>query len=249
MGPRRIALGIMGTLGLMLLSISHIMAQTGDGGYRTFRPHGPGPHPGVVFAPGCSGFAGSKEYVRLAEELRDQGYVVVFADYLGRRNLKVCDGEAVTQSDAGKDIVAAAAWLKSQPSIDPTRITAFGWSYGGGAVLAALAEHSQEQLIFFRAIVYYAECRIARPWKVRIPVLMLFGGEDEVTPAKACQQVAKASAAEDSVKIVVYPGVYHAFDNSALPAKTKYRFGTIGYNAQAAVATREEIHKFLLSTK
>ena len=206
-------------------------------------------HPGAVFASRCSGFAGSKEYVRLAEELRDQGYVVVFADYLGRRNLKVCDGGAVTQSDAGKDIVAAAAWLKSQPSIDPTRITVFGWSYGGGAVLAALAEHSQEQLIFSRAIVYYAECRTARPWKVRIPVLMLFGGEDVVTPAKACQQVAEASATEDSVKIVVYPGAYHAFDNSALPAKTKYRFGIIGYNPQAAVAAREEIRKFLLPMK
>ena len=192
---RRNAMIIMGSLGLVLLSISHAMAQSGDGGYRIFQPDGPGHHPGVVFASGCSGFTVSQEYVRLAEELRDQGYVVVFADYLGRRNLKVCDGGAVSLSDAGKDIVAAAAWLKSQPSIDPTRIAAIGWSYGGGAVLTALAEHSQEQLIFSRAIVYYAVCREVVPWKVTIPVLMLFGSEDHVTPAKACQQVAQESSA------------------------------------------------------
>ena len=242
---RRNAMIIMGSLGLVLLSTSHAMAQSGDGGYRIFRPDGSGPHPGVVFASGCSGFTVSKEYVLLAEELRGQGYVVVFADYLGRRNLKVCDGGAVSLSDAGKDVVAAAAWLKSQPSIDPTRIAVIGWSYGGGAVLTALAEHSQEQLIFSRAIVYYAVCCEVLPWKVTIPVLMLFGSEDHVTPAKACQQVAKESATEDMVKIVVYPGAYHSFDNSALPAKTTYRFGTIGYNPLAAAAAREEIRKFL----
>ena len=244
---RCIAMIIMGSLGLVLLSPSHTMSQSWDGGYRIFQPDGPGPHPGAIFVSGCSGFTVSQEYVRLAEELRGQGYVVVFADYLGRRKLKVCDGGAVTMSDAGKDIVAAAAWLKSQPSIDPTRIAVIGWSYGGGAVLTALAEHSQEQLIFSRAIVYYAVCNKARPWKVKIPVLMLLGSEDRVTPATACQQVARESATKDMVKIVVYPGAYHSFDNSALPAKTSYRFGTIGYNPQAAAAAREEIQIFLLT--
>ena len=249
MGHWRIASSIAGSLGLVLLCASRVSAQTVDGGYRTFQPEGPGPHPAAIIVPGCSGSSWSDEYVRLAEELRLQGYGVVFADYLGRRSLKVCDGGAVTQSEAGKDIVAAANWLSSRPSVDPTRIAVFAWSYGGGAVLTALAEHSQEQLVFSSAILYYPECRTARPWKVRIRVLMMFGSEDVVAPAKPCQQVTTASGMNDSVRIVMYPDAYHGFDNSKLPAKTTYRFGTIGFNPEAARASREEIGKFLASTK
>jgi dienelactone hydrolase len=125
-----------------------------------------GPHPAVVFASGCSGFAPSvapKAYERAAEQLRVQGYAVLFADYLGRRGLKSCISGRISRSDAGKDVVAAATWLKSQPFVDPARVSAIGWSWGGGAILAALAEHSQAQLGFSRAVVYYPICQRLRP--------------------------------------------------------------------------------------
>src|SRR5207245_3887794 len=51
-------------------------------------------------------------------------------------------------------------------------------SYGGGAVLTALAEHRQDQLSFSRAIVYYPVCRGIRPWKNATPVLMLLRSEE-----------------------------------------------------------------------
>lgn len=143
-------------------------AQTPE--YRTFKPHGAGPHPAVVFASGCSGFAPSvapKAYERAAEQLRGQGYLVLFADYLARRGLTSCITGRMSLSDAGKDVVAAATWLKSQAFVDPARISAIGWSYGGGAVLAALAEHSQDQLSFSRAVVYYPVCRGIRPLEGR----------------------------------------------------------------------------------
>jgi hypothetical protein len=47
--------------------------------YRIFRPDGSGPHPAIVFASGCSGFAPSpapKAYERAAETFRTQGFVV-----------------------------------------------------------------------------------------------------------------------------------------------------------------------------
>jgi dienelactone hydrolase len=221
-------------------------AQTPD--YRTFQPHGAGPYPAVVFASGCSGFAPSvapKAYERVAEQLRGQGYLVLFADYLGRRGLKTCISGRSSRSDAGKDVVAAATWLKSQPFVDPARISVIGWSYGGGAVLAALAEHSQDRLSFSRAVVYYPDCRSLRPWKNATPVLMLLAGADDVALGEACEEVVRSSAAPNAVKIVLYSGAQHAFDVSELPATLTYRFGIIGYHPKAAAAAQQEIERFL----
>jgi dienelactone hydrolase len=223
-------------------------AQTPN--YRTFQPDGAGPHPAVVFASGCSGFAppmAPKAYERAAEQLRSQGYLVLFADYLGRRGLKTCNSGRVSRSEAGKDVVAAATWLKSQPFVDPARISAVGWSYGGGAILVALAEHRQDQLGFSRAVLYYPECRLIQPLKTATPVLMLLAGADDVSPGDACEELAKKSAAPKAVKIVIYSGAQHAFDISELPATMpdRFGFGTIGHDPKAAAAAQQELERFL----
>ena len=239
-------------IGLLLLRAAPGIAQTSAGDFRSFKPDGPGPHPAVIFLSGCSGFAPSfapKVYERVAEQLRAQGNLVVFADYLGRWNLKSCAGASITHADAAKELVAATTWLKSQASVDPMRITALGWSYGGGAVLVALDRYSQEQLGLTRAIVYYPDCRSVRPWKVAMPVLMLLAGEDDVAPGKPCEAAAKKSATPDATKILWYPGAYHAFDVSELPPKTRGPAGTIGYHPQAAAAAWEEIQQFLKASR
>lgn len=252
MRARYATVGIVGGIGWLLVSVASGMAQTSDGGYRTFRPDGPGPHPAVIFVSGCSGFAPSfapGAYERVAEQLRGQGHMVVFADYLGRWNLKSCAGAPITHADAAKELVAATTWLKSQPSIDQARITALGWSYGGGAVLVALVRYTEEQLGFTRAVVYYPDCRTVRPWRIKVPVLMLLAGEDDVAPGKPCRQAAENSVAPDVVKIVVYPGALHGFDVPDLPPRMKYPAGTLGYHPQAAAAAWEEIQRFLQSSK
>jgi dienelactone hydrolase len=201
----------------------------------------------VIFAPGCSGFGPSfapKVYDRFAEQLQGQGYLVLFADYFGRRGLAGC-GPAISHVDAGKDVVAAALWLKSQASVDAARIATIGWSFGGAAVLATLAEHREDQLGFSRAVVYYPVCRGVRAWKAETPILMLLAGDDDVAPAKACQDAVRVNAKPETVRIVVYPGAHHAFDVSELPPRRKYGFGTIGYQPQAAVAARAETERFL----
>ena len=117
--------------------------------------------------------------------------------------------------------------VAEQPAIDSKRITALVWSYGGGAVLVALDRYADEQRGFSRAIVYYPDCRSVRPWKPATPVLMLLGREDDVAPGKPCQASAKKSAAPEAVRIVWYPGAYHAFDVSELTAKTRGPWGTM----------------------
>ena len=235
-------------ISLVLLTSTAVAAQVTDGGYRIFRPDGPGPHPAVVFVSGCSGFTPAfapKGYELWAERLRGLGFVVVWADYLGRRNLKSCVDPTLTQHDAGRDAVAAASWLRSQPYVDAKRITALGWSYGGGCVLAALGSHSADQLIFTRAIVFYPHCSGVAPWSNRIPVLVLRAGSDNVALPRTCESAIGTVSREGNVKIIDYPGAHHAFDMSELPPKTEYTFGTLGYHPQAAAAAWDEVQRFL----
>jgi dienelactone hydrolase len=231
----------------LLASVSFAQAQ--DGGYRVFRPDGVGPYPAVAFLSGCSGFApvgARKFYERVAETFRGQGYIVVFVDYVGRRGLQNCArAPSVSEGDAARDLVTAVTWLRTQESVDKNRISALGWSYGGGAALVALADYTEEQLGLARVIVYYPICRAVRPWRAATPVLMLLAGDDEVAPSRGCQAAVEKSATPGAVKIVTYHGALHTFDVAEIPEGTRGPLGPMGYNAQAAAAAWEEVQRFL----
>ena len=183
-------------------------------------------------------------YERRAEHLRAQGCIVIFAGYLGRRGLKTCAG-AISYDDAAQDLVSAAIWLRSQAAVDRARIAAIGWSYGSRALLVALARQTEEQSVFSCAIVFYPDCRTLEPWKTTLPVLMLVAGDDDMTPAKACQGAVRRTVPPKEVKIVVYHGALHGFDVAQLPGRMRYGFGTIGYQPEAAAAAWEEVERFL----
>jgi dienelactone hydrolase len=250
---RETALSVTGALGVLVLWASASFAQALDDGYRVFRPGGAGPHPAVAFLSGCSGFApvgARKFYERVAETLRGQGYVVLFVDYVGRRGLQNCArAPMVTEVDAAKDLVTAVTWLRTQESVDKNRISALGWSYGGGAALVALADYTEEQLGLSRVIVYYPICRAVRPWRVTTPVLMLLAGDDEVAPSRACQAAAEKSASPGAVKTVTYHGALHTFDVAEIPEGTRGPGGAMGYNARAAVAAWDEVQRFLKASE
>ena len=231
---------------LVLFILSTVFAQGKEGGYKIFRPKGAGPHPAVVFMAGCSGFTpgfAPEHYKLVAKKLLEKGYVVVFADYLERHSKMDCmEGTAV---EAAEDLVAAATWLKSQPSIDPTRITAMGWSFGGNAILVAINKYKTEQLGFSRTVVYYPTCGGLWQWKAKVPVLMLLASEDRMARSDMCQDAAKDSANTDKVKMVIYDGAQHCFDMSELPPEMFLEFGKVGYHKQAAAAAWSEVERFL----
>ncbi|HEX2437221.1 MAG TPA: dienelactone hydrolase family protein [Methylomirabilota bacterium] len=246
-----IARGLQAGVALLLFSASPSLAQLPGAQYRVFRPETPGRHPAIVFVSGCDGLAPSLSpalYERRAEDFRARGHVVVFADYLGRRGLKTCAGP-ITHDEAARDLVEAAAWLGSQAAVDRSRITAMGWSYGGRAVLVALARYTEAQLGFSRAVAYYPDCRALQPWNTRLPVLLLLGGDDQMTPASACQETAKKVALPAAVKIVVYPGALHGFDVPELPARMRLGFSIIGHHPGAAASARKEVDQFLQPTR
>ena len=236
--------------GLVLVLVAPVTPRAADERYRLFRPDGPGPHPAVVFVSGCSGFTPASApdaYVHTAERLRALGFVVLWADYLGRRNLKSCAG-GVSQDEAGQDAIEAAAWLKTKPNVDAKRITAVGWSFGGGAVLSILGTHGAKDLIFSRVAVFYPYCAAVTPWSIRLPVLVLLAGSDNVAPHRLCKFALDGGSATGAVKVINYEGAHHGFDLLGLPPEMRYAFGTVGYQPQAAAAALEELEHFLQTT-
>jgi dienelactone hydrolase len=215
--------------------------------YRVLSPSGGTAHPAVLLVAGCSGFVardGFNLYDQRAGELQATGYVVVFVDYLGRRNLTDCaGGRDVSHAEVGKDVLEAATWARRQGGVAPDKIFVIGWSYGAGGVLAALTAMPPEPPLLAKAVMYYPDCRRALPWSsAGVSALMLMGAIDEVARPALCDPVIKG-APPDSLRTVLYPNARHAFDVRSLPERAE--FGRIGYNADAAQASWTTVLEFL----
>jgi dienelactone hydrolase len=221
-----------------------------DSPYRVVRPRGDGPHPALLFVSGCSGFApheAPRHYLRTAENFAARGYVVVFVDYLGARGQEVCGGAIRPHMVAG-DILAAVEYARSASFIQPSDISVIGWSMGGGGVLAAIASLPVDAPPPFRAaIAYYPECYgVTMPLRVRVPLLMLLAGLDDVSWTWACQDLVKRLPRDFPVEVRLYPQARHAFDVPELPPALSWRGGgTLGHDPNAAAAAREEVKRFL----
>jgi dienelactone hydrolase len=183
----------------------------------------------------------------MAEEFAARGFVVVFVDYLGARGRERCGG-AIRPHEVAGDILAAVAYARSSPFIRTSEISVIGWSMGGGGLLAAIARLPADTPAPFRAAVaYYPECYgVAWPLQVRVPLLMLLAGLDDVSWTWACQDLIKRLPDGFPAEVRVYPNARHAFDVAELPPLLPWaRGGTLGHDPQAAAAAREEVKRFL----
>jgi len=217
--------------------------------YRVVRPEGQGPHPALLFVSGCSGFTPHEapyHYGRVADQFAARGYVVIFVDYLGARGRDVCGG-AVPPGDVAGDILAAAAYARTRPFIRASEIDVIGWSRGGSGVLSVIsALPAGTPAPFRKAVAYYPECYVKTPWNVKIPLLMLLAGKDDISWTAACDVLVKGVGGDFPLEVRVYPEAHHAFDVPDLPPiLRRTRGGTLGHDPQAAAAAWEEVRRFL----
>ena len=219
------------------------------------RPDGPGPFPAVIMLHGCSGL-GRRDQM-WAERLRGWGYLVLRVNSFAARNFKqVCGGGKLDMAARVPDALAALAFLRTRPDVDPRRIALMGWSHGGGATLSTLTAAPADPSEGFRAAVaYYPACRHVRGWQTRTPILLLLGGADDWTAAGPCQAlVERERQAGLDVTQVTYPGARHGFDNPLLGSNPHRivealggRGATTQYDPAAAEDSVRRVHEFLVT--
>ncbi len=120
-----------------------------------FVPHGPGPHPALVFFHGGSrrqmllGFHYMAYYSNayaMNQYLANCGYVVLSLNYRSGIGYGLNFREALQYGPGGAseyyDVIGAGLYLKSRPDVDGKRIGVWGGSYGGYLTALALARGS-----------------------------------------------------------------------------------------------------------
>lgn len=218
----------------MLLALAWLAACAPAASPLKFEPHhvqrpaGEGPFPAVVLLPNCAGVQG--HLFEWAARLRQAGYATMIVDNFGPRGVRMnCRVWTVSLDEVAADAQAARAYLGTLPGIDGKRIAAMGFSYGAMAALrlASASYVARSAADGFQAIVaFYPSCTAGNTRNpimreiqqnlandIATPTLILIGGADEETPASTCEAVVPRLVAQGQpIRLKVYPGVTHAFD-------------------------------------
>jgi dienelactone hydrolase len=217
-------------------------------------PAGSGPFPVVILVPTCSGFGGftGRVYDRFSQTFVEAGFAVSRVDFLAPRGLSLCLGgspprRVVSMRDVAVDIYRAIDALAGNPALDARRISLVGYSYGGGAILTALAGNDPARAKIHSVIVYYPDCAGLGPWSGSTPTLIFFGGADAVAPRAVCNAVMAQMPDTASIRIIEFPEAMHGFNFYLLPRSPGLNtiYGPMGYDPSAALRARNAALRLL----
>jgi dienelactone hydrolase len=212
------------------------------------QPDGSGPFPAVVFLHGCGGLFESTQK-QIAELITGWGYVSLAVDSFATRGIKeACDQP---MPDRQADALGALLYLSKLAFVDPKRIAVLGSSQGGIAALQLASTHPfrlfaiPDELKFRDAVAYFPLCSVATD-QLTIPTMILIGELDDWTPAKDCERWMEQRAGKGApVKLVIYPGAYHAFNVAAFRDGKRSYGHWLKYDADAAQRSVLEVRDFL----
>jgi dienelactone hydrolase len=155
-------------------------------------------------------------------------------------------GELMKTFDVAKArFLAAMEFLKKQPTVDPERIAAIGYCFGGGVVL-----NMARQGMDLKGVASFhgslAPVKPAEPGMVKAKIIVFNGADDKFVPAEQIEAFKKEMTdAKVDFRIINYPGAIHSFTNPDATALGKKFNLPLGYNAAADKQSWEEMKKFL----
>jgi dienelactone hydrolase len=197
---------------------------------------------------------GLNDYARKrAQMLAELGYTALAVDMYG-------DGkQAMHPDDAGRfsselmknfDVakarfLAAMDFLEQQATVDPTRIGAIGYCFGGGVVL-----NMARQGVDLKGVASFhgglAAVKPAQPGMVKAKILVLHGADDKFTPPEQIEAFkGEMKSAGADFKFISYPGAVHSFTNPDANAYGQKFNLPLAYNASADKKSWDEMKEFL----
>jgi dienelactone hydrolase len=173
-----------------------------------------------------------------ARRAAEAGYVAMAVDMFG-------DGKVTTHPDSAMAFVQAATkdaavllarftaaleLLKQDPRVDPERIAAIGYCFGGSVVLSVARTGTD-----LDAVVSFHGGLASLPppdsGTIKARVLVLTGGADPMVPPDQVETFRKEmTAAGAQLEIVSFPDVKHSFTN---PDADSVGMAGLGYDAEA----------------
>ncbi len=220
-------------------------------GYLAYDNNIKGKRPGVLVV---HEWWGLNDYARKrAQMLAELGYTALAVDMYGDGKQAMHPDDAMKfTSELMKNLdiakarfMAALEFLKQQPTVDPTRVAAIGYCFGGGIVLSMAREGVDlKGVASFHGSL--TPVKPAQPGNIKAKILVLNGGDDKFIPPEqieAFKQEMKASGAD--FKFISYPGAVHSFTNPEADELGKKFNMPIAYSADADRKSWDELKKFL----
>jgi dienelactone hydrolase len=175
----------------------------------------------------------SKRHKFWGETLAREGYLAILVDGFGPRGYphgfpQHSYGDRPPELDETTvrplDAYGALAYLRTQSDVDPKAIALLGWSNGGSATLAAMSADTPAlpqasiETGFRGALAFYPACGLKEKFDhgylPYAPVRVFIGAADEEISPKRCEDlVEKSEMKGGDIKISVYPGATHDFDD------------------------------------
>ena len=217
------------------------------------RPSGAGPFPAIVLLHSCNG-SWKRLDERWGKQIAPWGYVTLTVDSFGPRGIEESCGNG-SPTEMAFDAYRALDFLVRQHAVDPDRVAVLGFSQGGWLALSSVEEGVVERSSahkFRAAAAFYPNCR-AIQGNLTVPALIMIGELDDWTSVEGCRRLAEGgddygvSRRHEGapIKLIVYPGAYHAFDSPRLQAPKELFGHRLEYNQAAADQSAVALHEFL----
>lgn len=228
--------------------IEYKQGETVLQGYMAWDDAAKGKRPGVLVV---HEWWGQNAHARKqAERLAKAGYVGFALDMYGKGKLATHPADAQAfAAEATKDPAvtkarfdAALDLLKADGHVNPDKIAAFGYCFGGAVVLGmARAGEDLKGVVTFHGAL--ATEHPAEKGAVKARILANVGDADTLVPADQVTAFeAEMKAAGADCKVLHYAGAKHSFTN---PDAGTHGMDALAYNAKADHASWDASMKFL----
>lgn len=179
-------------------------------------------------------------YTALAVDMYGDGKLAMHPDEAGK-----FAGEIMKNFDVGKArFLAAEEFLKKQPTVDPNRIGAIGYCFGGGVVLN-MARQGADLVAVASFHGNLQAVKPADPGMVKAKIRVYTGGSDKLVPPEAVEAFKKEMMdANVDYKVMVYPEALHSFTSPDATKLGKKFNLPIAYNKKADKESWQDMQKF-----